>query len=180
MQEIAKMKPAVIYVKDEDGQNPLHYAASTGFIDGVHLLLNQIKMDASERDADGSYPIHLASKNGHVGILEKLLQHCPDAKEYVNQDGQNILHVAAKYGKDSIARYTLKTPGLESLLNEKDKDGNTPLHLAAINWHPKVVTSLTWDRRVNLNLVNNEGLTALEAAEEYMEAMASYRKVCML
>ncbi|KAK1371766.1 PGG domain-containing protein [Heracleum sosnowskyi] len=176
LKEIAKMKAAVIHAKNEYGQTPLHHAASINFLGGVEFLIDTFKMDIFEQDAYGFYPIHSASKNGHVGILEMLLQHCPDAREFVNEDNQNILHVAAKYGKDNVVRYILNTPDLGLLLNEKDENGDSPLHLATINWYPKVVSSLTWDKRVDLGLVNIEGLTALDAAEESMEATTSYRQ----
>ncbi|XP_074332316.1 protein ACCELERATED CELL DEATH 6-like [Apium graveolens] len=176
LQKVGKIKPAVIHVKDEYGQTPLHHAAALNFLEGVEFLVHKFKMDIYEKNAYGFYPLHSASKNGHVGILKKLLQHCPDAKEFVNDDNQNILHVAAMYGKDSVVRYILSTPELDLLLNEKDKDGNTPLHLATINWHPEVLSSLTWDKRVDLGLVNLEGLTAIDSAEEKMEAMTSYRQ----
>ena len=173
------MKTAILKIKDEKGQTPLHYAASTNFTEGVDFLLDKLKMDLIEKDADGLFPIHCASKYGHVGILKKLLQDSLDAREFVNQDGQNILHVAAKYGKYSVVTYISKNPGLVLLLNEKDKEGNTPLHLAAMNWHPKIVSCLTWDKRVDLKIVNNEGLTALDVAEDNIEGITSSRQVSM-
>lgn len=179
LQEILRMKTTVIHIKDENKQTPLHYAASINFAEGVQLLLDKHKMDIIEKDVNGFFPIHCASKYGHVGILMKLLHNCLDAREFVTQDGQNILHVAAMYGKYGVVRYILKTPGLELLLNEKDHEGDTPLHLAATNWHPKVVSCLTWDKRVDLNLVNNKGLTALEVSEENTDGITSYRQVNM-
>lgn len=168
-----------MHITDDNGQTPLHYAASTNFAEGVQFFLLKHKMHIIEKDADGFFPIHCASKYGHVGILVKLLYNCLDAREFVNQDGQNILHVAAKYGKFGVVKYILQTPGLELLLNEKDHEGDTPLHLAATNWHPKVVSCLTWDKRVDLNLVNNKGLTALEVSEENTDGITSYRQVNM-
>lgn len=50
---------------------------------------------------------------------------------------------------------------------KRTKNGDTPLHLATTYWHPKIVSRLTWDDRVSLNVVNNKGLTALDAAEEF-------------
>ncbi|KAL8110812.1 protein ACCELERATED CELL DEATH 6-like [Apium graveolens] len=176
LKEIAKMKAVGIHARNEYEQTPLHHAASINFLEGVEFLIDTFKMDIFGKDAYGFYPVHSAAKNGHVGILEMLLQHCPDAREFVNEDNQNILHVAAMYGNDKVVRYILKTPDLGLLLNEKDKDGNSPLHLATMNWHPKVVSSLTWDKRIDLGLVNSEGSTALDAAEGLMEAMTSYRQ----
>lgn len=127
-------------------------------------------------NSTGSFPVHLASKSGHVDILQKLMQNCPDAGRFINRKGQNILHVAAMYAKENVVRFILQTPYLVYLINEADAEGNTPLHLATINWHPMIVSSLTWDPRVNLNLVNNDGLTALDAAEEGMEAVTSFQQ----
>ncbi|XP_071695555.1 protein ACCELERATED CELL DEATH 6-like [Rutidosis leptorrhynchoides] len=66
----------------------------------------------------------------------------------------NILHVAAENGKDNVVRYILKYEWAEFLINEKDKDECTPLHLATINWHPKVVSTLTWDRLISMALTS--------------------------
>ncbi|KAK9938637.1 hypothetical protein M0R45_015363 [Rubus argutus] len=60
------------------------------------------------------------------------------------------------------------------LINQKDKAGNTPLHLATIYRHPAVVNILTWDKRTNLKLLNVRGMTALDIAENILETIASF------
>ena len=89
-----------------------------------------------ERDKNGFFPIHMASAKGHVHVIQELLQPWPYVEEMQNSEGQNILHVAAASGKLNVIKYILETPGLESLINERDKEGNTPLHLATMHWHP--------------------------------------------
>ena len=108
-----------------------------------------------ERDKNGFFPIHMASAKGHVHVIRELLQHWPYVEEMQNSKGQNILHVAAASGKLNVIKYILETPRLKSLINERDKDGNTPVHLATKHWHPKLVSALTWDNEVDLRLVNN-------------------------
>ncbi|KAI8007067.1 Protein ACCELERATED CELL DEATH 6 [Camellia lanceoleosa] len=94
----------------------------------------------------------------------------------LNKQGQNIVHVAAKNGKDNVIKYVLKTPELEKFINERDEKGNTPLHLATMHWRPKIVNSLTWDKRVRLELVNDAGLTALDVAEKYIGTAPPFQK----
>jgi ankyrin repeat protein len=70
--------------------------------------------------------------------------------ECINAQGQNILHVAAKSGRNCVVKYILgkKDLDLDILLNSKDKNGNTALHLASMNLHPDVIVSLTRKRKV--------------------------------
>nr|TKS11530.1 hypothetical protein D5086_0000072630 [Populus alba] len=52
----------------------------------------------------------------------------------------------------------LRNRDLEALINEKDYDGNTPLHLAAMYGRPEIVQALVSDKRVDKRIVNNEKL----------------------
>ncbi|KAK1408716.1 hypothetical protein QVD17_40719 [Tagetes erecta] len=175
--EILRMVAEKVQVQElpDNNNHLLHLAASRGFLDGVNYLLAKFSMDVFRHDEDGFCPIHLASKYGHLQMMKVLLDRYPDAREFLSRQHQNILHVAAETGKDNIVVYILKTKWAQFLVNEKDKNGYTPLHLATKNWHPKVVSALTWDDRVDLKLVNQEGLTALEMAENYKdEKMAPF------
>ncbi|GAB4824950.1 hypothetical protein Ancab_007822 [Ancistrocladus abbreviatus] len=176
MDTILSIEPRFINLLDEEGRTPLHCAASINYVEGVRYLLSKDVASAMERDNTGLFPIHLAATKGHLQVIQELLQHYPDPREMLNLNGQNVLHTAAKNGRYKVVEYILQTPTLECLINEEDYEGNTPLHLATINWHPKIISIMTWDQRVNLTVVNNEGLTALDAAEYYMEKLPAFRK----
>lgn len=170
---ISNMEANILNSKDEKGRTPLHCAASIDYLDGVRFLLELRLSDSHQMDHGGNFPIHSASSKGHVKIVKELLRHCPDSRELKNSSGQNILHVAARFGKDNLVKYFLKNGEFRMLINKKDNLGNTPLHLATMYHHHKVVYLLTWDRRTNLKVVNGRGTTALDISESTLETTAS-------
>ena len=169
------------HLRCEEGRNPLHCAVSIGHLEGVNFLLEKFRSAAYQRDRNGFFPIHIASDEGYINIIQEFLWNCPDSRELLNRQGQNILHLAAKRGRIQVVNYILKVPTLQNLINERDENGNTPLFLATINQRPEVVSVLTWDRRVNLQLMNKDGLTALDIAQEYntdTQITTSFPEVC--
>ncbi|PQM36407.1 protein ACCELERATED CELL DEATH 6-like [Prunus yedoensis var. nudiflora] len=171
---VSSMEEIFLSSKDEKGRTPLHSAASIGYVEGVRFLLGRRISDSHQMDHGGNFPIHSASSKGHVKIIKELLRHCPDSKELKNSNGENILHVAARCGKDNLVKYFLKKGEFRMLINQKDRNGNTPLHLATMHHHPKVVYRLAWDTRTNLKLLNDSDMTALDITESTLETIASY------
>lgn len=155
--------PRFIKLKDGKGRTPLHYAVSSGYLQGVHHLLKRYAASTAERDKSGSCPIHLASVNGHLEIIKLLLPYCPAPAELLDSCGRNLLHLAANNGHGSIVKYIMNNANLEELMSMQDLEGNSPLHLAAMGWHPGIINALIWDKRVDINLVNYNGMTALDA-----------------
>ncbi|BFG25289.1 hypothetical protein CerSpe_115630 [Prunus speciosa] len=134
-------------------------------------------MDSHRKDHCGNFPIHCASSKGHVDIVKELLRHCPDSMELRNSSDQNILHVAARCGEDNLVKYFLKKVEFRMLIDQKDNRGNTPLHLAKMYHHPKVVDLLTFDRRTNLKVLNDRGMTSVDISESTLETSASYHGI---
>ncbi|XP_008245030.1 PREDICTED: protein ACCELERATED CELL DEATH 6-like isoform X2 [Prunus mume] len=175
LEVISSMEETFQSPKDEKDRTPLHCAASIGYMEGVRFLLERHLSDSHQVDHRGNFPIHSASSKGHVKIVKELLRHCPDSTEYRNYNFENILHVAARCGKDNVVKYFLKNGEFQMLINQKDSNGNTPLHLATKHHHPKVVYRLAWDTRTNLNLLNGMGETALDITESNFGTIDSYR-----
>ncbi|CAL8136435.1 unnamed protein product [Prunus armeniaca] len=173
---ISNMEANILNSEDEKGRTPLHCAASTGYLEGVRFLGRRLK-DSHRKDHCGNFPIHCASSKGHVDIVKELLRHCPDSMELRNSSDQNILHVAARCGEENLVKYFLKKVEFQMLINQKDNRGNTPLHLAKMYHHPKVVDLLTFDRRTNLKVMNDRGMTSLDISESTLETSASYHGV---
>lgn len=170
---------SLIDLRDE-GRTCLSFGASIGYYEGICYLLDKYLDMVYLSDDDGLFPIHMAAKYGHVKILEEILKRCPEALELLDKHGQNILHVAARNGKLEPIKFILKNykdQNKKKLINEQDVGGNTPLHLATKNWHPKVVSMLTWDKRVDLKKTNNKGFTALDVAEDNIDSNYIFHQV---
>ena len=171
----------ILTVKDDEGMTPLTYAASIGYLIGVESLLEKTTIPCVYGEHTPYYPIHIATWKGHIKVVEKFLHEFPDMIELLTDEGQNILHVAAMNGKTKMVAYMLKRHDLkvEMLINKKDQNGNTPLHLAAKEKHPPMVVSmLTWDKRVDLKALNKEGKRALDIALNCRRKNPSLREVC--
>ncbi|XP_071698213.1 protein ACCELERATED CELL DEATH 6-like [Rutidosis leptorrhynchoides] len=56
LKELLKKLPALVHVVDEDGQNALFYAVSTGYQDGLIWLIDELKMDCSQMSSMGFFP----------------------------------------------------------------------------------------------------------------------------
>ncbi|GAU14421.1 hypothetical protein TSUD_249610 [Trifolium subterraneum] len=137
---ILEKKPTWIHLSDNHERLPLHYAAS------------------------------IASYGGHVEVVKKLLEYCPNSTEMLDKNhGQNILHIASNNGKHEMVHYILKSQIHEyhKMINQQDKNGDTPLHLAAKSCYPTAVYYLVNHKRVNLNLVNKNNKTALDIVRSF-------------
>ncbi|KAF5950889.1 hypothetical protein HYC85_012882 [Camellia sinensis] len=151
---------------DMYGWTPLHYAARFGHVERAKQLLDMDKSIAYViTDKDGKKTaLHVAGSQGHVGVMKELRSQCPDCWEMVNDKGQNILHVAVHNENKKVVKFILENSQLSSLINHKDIDGNTPLHLAATALHSN---RLIYDKRADRMAFNKENQTPLDITTHY-------------
>ncbi|CAA7047019.1 unnamed protein product [Microthlaspi erraticum] len=169
--------------KDEEGRTCLSVGAFVGFREGVCNLLDRSTSSVFECNGDGSFPIHMAVEKGHMDVLVEMIIRCPDLIELLNKQGQNILHIAAKsggYGHLTIIELMKRLYRENNhLIEEQDEDGNTPLHLATINWRPRMVRDLTKypsNATRLLKIQNKDGLRALDIAELNLQSNYIFRE----
>ncbi|XP_054781923.1 protein ACCELERATED CELL DEATH 6-like [Prosopis cineraria] len=149
LKEIVDKKEELMFLRHENENTPLHYAAYTGYVEGVRELLNKSPLVAFQQNAIASnLPIHVACCAGHVQVVEEFL--CvqgPCTSFWLNNEGQNILHIAAMRGRNKMfgAYMILRTAGGASPNENKPResqpvenkewnvhDGANPLIIVAV------------------------------------------------
>jgi len=85
---------------------------------------------------------------------------------YTTSDGDNLLHTGVMNGDVDILKYLLNatlTYNCKEFLNEKNKEGDTPLHVA-IKTPNKFMTRILLEAGANPNIKNMEGNAAVHLA----------------
>lgn len=84
-------------------------------------------------------------------------------------EGTTILHLAIQCADPSVLEQILSvaksTPGASIDINARDRDGNTPLHLAAMLGRPTTVRLLLDQPDINDSLLNYQSRSALDLAK---------------
>ncbi|KAF8008923.1 hypothetical protein BT93_J0041 [Corymbia citriodora subsp. variegata] len=161
--KILKKNIKLFTMLDSGGGNVFHLAAHMNQTVVFELLRPETEHLARQQDMKGDLPIHIASKMGYVELIKKLhlVSHFPNGR------GQTILHVAAKYGQASVVKYILKHPELRGLINDRDHDGNTALHLGAMHSQPAALIPLVLDKSIDIFIHNHKCLTAPDIAQQH-------------
>ncbi|KAM9163470.1 LOW QUALITY PROTEIN: transient receptor potential cation channel subfamily A member 1 [Pangshura tecta] len=158
-------KGANISLKDQLGRNFLHLTVlqpgGLQHLDEKFLQVKHIKDLVVEEDNEGCTPLHYACRQGVPFSVNSLLD--LNVSVYSkSRDKKSPLHFAASYGRINTCQRLLRGMNDTRLLNEGDKKGMTPLHLAAQNGHEKVVQFLL--KKGALFLCDYKGWTALHHA----------------
>ena len=183
------------------GLTPLHWAAQAGRLRICQLILENVSEKNPKARKFFGYrlttPLQLASRAGHTRVCKLILdsmqeESLTEAMQWTSQnfspgnwkifnmilehvqerhirlDFGAILRLAAKEGNGRICLLILESV---KEINHSDKDGNTPLHLAAKfrGRHPDEgfkVFQLIFTRSLEKNHANKLGLTPLHLAAE--------------
>ncbi|KDP39951.1 hypothetical protein JCGZ_03482 [Jatropha curcas] len=183
--EIMRLKPSFSTKSNQDGFAPIHIALQKGHIQLVLWLVEKIPDLVRVQGREGVTPLHFVAQNGNLHLLNKFLSVCPKSIEDVTIRNETALHVTLKnsqfeafeilMGKlqqdsDEEANYWKK-----KILNCKDVEGNSLLHISAYRNQPQVLEFLVEYIKSNagmleVNALNNDGITALDLALQNSDA----------
>ncbi|TRY67514.1 hypothetical protein TCAL_06427 [Tigriopus californicus] len=153
---------ASINLWDQEGVTPMAVACIEGHLEAVKLLLNHgARLDILDKD-DKSILYHAAEKN-HPEIIQLILKnHRGTELMFLNDQSDNLpIHAAcAKGNLDCV----LLLGDLGADIDNKNEDEQTPLHLAAINGHFKVVELIVKKDRNSVMDEDEDSNTALHLA----------------
>eukprot|EP00873_Tetraselmis_striata_P010362 jgi/Tetstr1/430626/TSEL_020419.t1 len=117
---------------DNTGETPLHLAAVNGHADAAKVLIDfdgHAKIALRKVNNDNEAPIHWAALKGHTAVLKLFIAKGGDEmKEFSGKNLDRPLHYAAMNNHEQATSYLLRAHASTLAQN---KDGETPLHLAA-------------------------------------------------
>lgn len=134
---------------------------------------------AYEKDKNGVSALHLAAKEGRSAVLKTFARLCPDSCELLDSKDQTVLHVAVANRQAYAVRKMLELRSFRNLVNQKDIDGNTPLHVAAIVGDYVIIMMLASHGRVDKKIMNQAGFTTNDIIR-LNPKFSWYEKVCLL
>ncbi|KAJ1405219.1 Ankyrin repeat [Sesbania bispinosa] len=170
-------------------ETPLHIAAAAGHLQFAteighrRMVLRFVSINKDVvrvKGRESLTPLHFASQTG-VDLLANFLSACPDSIEDVTVRDEIALHIAVKNQQYQALQVligwlkrTHQSAARElenTILNMKDEEGNTILHISALNNDSRTLQLLV-KTKMDLNAKNFENSTALDiAASEEIESI---------
>ncbi|XP_052486275.1 ankyrin repeat-containing protein BDA1-like [Gossypium raimondii] len=167
----------------------LREAAKAGNIDSLYAVIRKDPyiLDRIDQDPFIDTTVQVAVTSGQDDFAVEVMNLKPSLARKLNTDGyspihlaiqdermeRDSLHIAAKNNKLEAVQvlaqllrrtYFYCSSMRKKLLNWKDKDGNTALHVAAYN-QPQMIKFLL-DCEVKVNEINSSGKTPLDVIQE--------------
>ncbi|XP_023316075.1 ankyrin-1-like [Trichogramma pretiosum] len=160
-------------VTNEKGTTPLHIVSMGEQCYDLAKMLFKICDDKHQpllvnaRDGFGDTPLHVALKNSSYGkknVVELLLSHGADPN-LTDRNGNTLLHIICagrsnRYFVVEILFQVCRKINRTVQINARDKDGNTPLHLA-LEYPCEKVLDLLLQNGADPNSRNTKGFSPL-------------------
>lgn len=175
----------VLAYRDAQGSTILHSAAGRGQVEVVKYLTSSFDI-INSTDHQGNTALHVAAYRGQLAAVEVLVSASPALISQRNNTGETFLHKAVSgFQSTSFRRLDRQiellrklvsdeTFHIEEVINVKNTDGRTALHIATIGKiHTDVVKLLMTAPSINVNVSDADGMTALDYLKQIPNSAAS-------
>lgn len=139
VKEMLSRKPHLAHQLNSKGQSPLHLAAAKGHVDVVEAILESDADVCYVRDLDGRTPLHIAAIKGEIEVLKVLVEARTIAARVLTDAGEPLLHLCVNHNHFEAVKLLVDFVGDNGLVNSKDSDNNTILHILAAKMQYKVL-----------------------------------------
>ncbi|XP_010558890.1 PREDICTED: ankyrin repeat-containing protein At2g01680-like [Tarenaya hassleriana] len=161
--EMMNLKPQYARKLDESGLSPMHLALQNKRFRTVRGFMSVDSNLIRIKGRGGMTPLHYAAQTGGPNLLSEFLSACPSSVEDLTIKCETVVLVALKNRQFDAFRVLvgwLQRDNQVEMLNWKDEDGNTPLHVATSMDQIEAVKLLC--KKVHVNAKNFEEKTALD------------------
>ena len=115
---------ANLEISDVEGWSPLHWAAETGQLHVIGVLLDRCPVLINHRDKRGLTALHVAAWRGNAKMVHRLILEGADVKE-VTHWGETALHHAAYFGHREVCVALLKAGADQRVLDKMNRSPAT-------------------------------------------------------
>ena len=117
-------------------------ACSKGYINIVTMLVDSYDVNIFECDQHGRTALHVACYYGHTQLVDILVNQFHMNPMLRDENGDTCFHHAAFGGTESTVNFLITRTWCKNLVNYRNNDGQTPLHLASVKGSVSVVGML--------------------------------------
>ncbi|KAE8387184.1 Oxysterol-binding protein-domain-containing protein [Aspergillus alliaceus] len=150
-------------MSDETPLEPICSNQSGDHIEKLPALTTTDSISMSLDQSVRTFRLFEILRSGDTTAISKAIKETKDPQGANGLSGTSILHLAIQCAEPQVVEYILSS-GYELDINARDRDGNTPLHLAAQLGRGTLVRELLNTLSVNDSIVNYRGQTALDVA----------------
>lgn len=173
----------VLAYRDALGSTILHAAASKGQVEVVKYLTESFDIGNST-DHQGNTALNIAALKGQLTTVQALIAASPSSVSIRNAAGETFLHMAISGFQTpgfrrldrqmELMKQLVHGNALEDIINAKNNDGRTALHMAIIgNVHSELIELLMTVRSIDVNGRDEDGMTALDLLKQRPHSVSS-------
>ncbi|XP_031282524.1 ankyrin repeat-containing protein BDA1-like [Pistacia vera] len=140
--EIATLKPPLARQLNRQGLSPMHVALQNRHKQVVRALLAIDRELVRVKGKGRITPLHYVAEMEDLDLLAEFLSACPSSIEDLTVQCETAVHVAVKNKRLAVVEVLigwLIRVNKKEVLQWKDEDGNTVLHIATSTKQPKVM-----------------------------------------